>query len=194
LYDFKNIIVGNDYPACYNTRFLQDTLVVISKDSILLENGYHAKWDLGIKQNGSVNFPGFVSIIEGIGSTFGIIAPLQIPFENQDELICFSMDNNVIYPDSSFNCDKSVSISNLPKFQEFNLFPNPVVDFLTIHFDYSPSLKSTFCILTPLGQEIIQEEITKNDMKVNLSSLPSGIYMLQIRNEKTITIHKIIKQ
>ncbi len=193
LYDFKNIIVGNDYPQTYN-NISSDTLVVVSEDSILLNNRYHKKWDLGIRQNGSINSQGFVSIIEGVGSTFGIIATLSLPFENDDEMICFSLENNVIYPDSSFNCDKSVSINNPPKIQELKIFPNPVVDVITIQTDFSPSLKSVISIMTSTGQVIIQKEITKNEMKLNLASLPKGFYILQIKNDNIITIRKIIKQ
>jgi hypothetical protein len=194
LYDFKNLIVGNDYPPSYNTLSQPDTLVVVSVDSILLKDGYHRKWDLGAKQNGSIVSPGFVSIIEGIGSTFGILTTLQLPFENLDETVCFSMDNDVIYPDSSFNCDKTVSISAFPKFRELNIFPNPVVDFITIQTGFSPNMKSVLRISSLSGQELVQEEITKNETRVDLTSLSKGIYILQIKNETTITIHKIIKQ
>ena len=57
---------------------------------------------------GVVSDSAFVCIIDGIGSSLGIMANLVPPFENGDELLCFSKDNVVYYPDSTYNCDKTV--------------------------------------------------------------------------------------
>lgn len=194
LYDFKNIIVGSYYPITYNNSNMQDSLYVVSEDSILLNNVYHKKWELGFKENGNIFNQGFVSIIEGIGSTFGIKSLLTIPFENSDQLICFSNNNNVIYPDSTFNCDKTLSINTTPVSNDINIFPNPVVDYLTINTNLSSNNKSTISIMTTTGQEIIKKEVSENEIKLNLSSLAKGFYILQIKNENIIISKKIIKQ
>lgn len=77
---------------------------------------------------------------------------------------------------------------------EIKLYPNPVVDFLTIERDGSDLLDIT--IFNSLGQELIITDLEKNIASkiIDLSNLNKGIYFIKVsfQNGKS-TIKKIIK-
>jgi len=88
-----------------------------------------------------------------------------------------------------FKFDDALPLS-VPGFSEppkISLFPNPVRDVLNINL---PENKETEIILyTPNGQLIIKKTIN-NNATIDLKSLKSGIYILQIENRT----YKIIKE
>ena len=73
---------------------------------------------------------------------------------------------------------------------DFNIkvYPNPVTDILIIESD-SQSLK--YYLYNLIGEIISVGSLNNNREIVDFTSLPSGIYILQIGDVKT---HKIIKQ
>lgn len=192
LYDFKNIKAGQVYPQTY-TNIQADTLVVVQEDSILLGNEYVKKWDLGIRYNGTITYSGFASIIEGVGSTLGILANLIPPFENSDYLQCFSMNNIVLYPDSNFNCDKTVNVAELSAITELSVFPKPAKDFLTITTGNVVKGKSFIRITSVTGVEMVKMEIEDSHTSVNISFLRKGVYFVQYTDGNTIETAKFIK-
>jgi uncharacterized Ntn-hydrolase superfamily protein len=61
------------------------------------------------------------------------------------------------------------------------LFPNPVTHILTIEFDGNYSGKIS--IINLFGQVVLKEKISKrNNLQLNLSHLPAGIYLYNFRN------------
>ncbi len=193
LYDFKNIKVGEDYPQTFN-NIHPDTLVVVAQDSLLQGNIYVKKWNLGIRNNGTISDSGFVSIIEGIGSTFGIVANLMPPFENSDHLVCFSKNNVVLYPDSAYNCDKTVNISNLITSPVFSVYPNPASNTLTIVTANASKGTGMLRISSATGEEILRKEIKAINNTIDISMLKCGVYIVQYSNERIIETVKFIKE
>ncbi|MBN2747245.1 MAG: T9SS type A sorting domain-containing protein [Bacteroidales bacterium] len=183
LYDFNNIHVGQDYPKTYNNNS-SDTLVVVSMDTIPIGNSYSRKWDLGIKVNGVISDSGFVSIIEGIGSTFGITAELTMPFENKDLLLCYSKDDVALYPDSTYNCDKTIDIVEFVKEdQELIIYPNPTTKNLTIKINGEIPVKGFVRIFNANGMEVYRSAINEKEVLIDVSFLNKGVYFVQYFNE-----------
>lgn len=93
------------------------------------------------------------------------------------------------------NCDdtsntisyNSVGISEFSN-GDINVYPNPVTDVLTITTNNAISSVVVFDIK---GKKL-QKEVISN--KVNLSSLPKGIYFIEIKSGESIIRKRIIKQ
>lgn len=193
LYDFKNIIVGEPYPSTYNNP-IQNNLIVVSEDSLLLNNVYVKKWNLAMNFEGVISDSAFVCIIDGIGSSFGIMANLTPPFENGDELLCFSKDNIVYYPDSTYNCDKTVEINETAENQSFSVYPNPVLSILTVETDYAYKNSCFVKIFSAAGTEIIKREINSSITNIDVSQLVKGFYIVQLVNGKSVQSKKFVKE
>jgi len=193
LYDFNNILVGQPYPPTYNNP-IQNNLVVVSEDSLLLNHMYVKKWNLAMSFEGVVTDSAFVSIIEGIGSSFGILANLVPPFENGDELLCFSKDNLVYYPDSTYNCDKTVDINEQAVIQEFSIYPNPVQRTLTVETEYAHKNSCFVKIFSTEGREITRQEINSSTTSIDVSQLAKGFYIVQLVNGNSVQSKKFVKE
>ncbi len=71
-----------------------------------------------------------------------------------------------------------------------SLFPNPAKDYITINGlpnDYNASL----IIYNASGQIVLQKTITENE-KINIQSLPNGIYICEVESNGSSTINKLI--
>jgi len=192
LYNFKDIIVGNDYPKTYNNS-QNDTLVVVALDSLLLDNTYVKKWDLAIKHNGVISDSAFVSIIDGIGSTFGILANLTPSFENTDYLSCFSINNIVLYPDSTYDCDKTVNIKEYLFNQQISIYPNPTKDNLTIETN-NINTQQRLEIVNLIGQTVYTSNINSKKAIINTSAFANGLYILKLSSDKETVVRKFVKE
>ncbi|RKR05672.1 putative delta-60 repeat protein/predicted secreted protein (Por secretion system target) [Flavobacterium sp. 90] len=73
----------------------------------------------------------------------------------------------------------------------FRLYPNPVKDFITIEMNSSDNAKLNVFNVT--GQIILSKELKATATKLNISNLPTGVYMFQISNETGIVTKKVIK-
>jgi photosystem II stability/assembly factor-like uncharacterized protein len=70
------------------------------------------------------------------------------------------------------------------------IFPNPTSTAITIE---TPS-KGLLSILNLNGQELLQQEITQPVTTIDVSTLPSGIYVVKVVGEKGVRVEKFIKQ
>jgi hypothetical protein len=181
LYDFASLSVGNPYPKTY-TNVLGDSLIVVSLDSILMGPTYARKWNLAVIFQGQVTDSAFVSIIEGIGSTFGHLAPLAPPFENGDILHCFSRNDSVFYPDSTSFCDQTVNIESSETLPQLNIYPNPCTDFLNIQSDHSGKIRISDI------NGCIMKEMHWVGQKIDVSNLSTGMYFMEFQTENTRSI------
>ena len=74
--------------------------------------------------------------------------------------------------------------------ENFSIYPNPVTDILHV----SSQLKeiNKIEIFSMLGSKMM--EVKTNFNSINMSDLPSGIYLLHIYSEKGTAVRKLIKQ
>ena len=193
LYDFKNMTAGLPYPPTVNNP-MQNNLLVVSVDSVELNNVYYKKWNLGINWEGTTTDSAFAYIIEGIGSSLGILANLVPPFENSDQLICFSENDVSIYPDSTYYCDKTVNVIEKSENQFFKIYPNPTEDNLTIETDFIFENSAFIKILNTNGKVLDNLELKQAKTDIKLAGYPSGIYFVQIVNGTFIETLKFIKK
>ncbi len=89
--------------------------------------------------------------------------------------------------------DNSLSIYDISSVNHeyFNIYPNPFES--NLHINCPNSEIYEISIRDIIGREILKD-VSKNDMVLNLSKLPTGVYLLLITNNNKTTTHKIIKK
>lgn len=77
------------------------------------------------------------------------------------------------------------------EFASLKYYPNPVTDQLNISFSENITAYSVFNMI---GQQVISSKVNATTASVDMSSLPSGSYMLQIETANASKVVKLIKQ
>ncbi len=85
------------------------------------------------------------------------------------------------------NVPENLSVSKKEMVSNLSVYPNPVVDILTINFESTEPVNVT---ITDMNGSIVYSETTQFATKVDMSMLPSGMYFVKIGNETK----KIFKQ
>jgi hypothetical protein len=70
------------------------------------------------------------------------------------------------------------------------MYPNPSSDKMIIE----TTKKGRLFILNLRGQQLLYQEITKSKTQLNISTLPSGSYIVKLVSEKGVQVGKFIKQ
>jgi len=193
LYDF-NLNVGDTLPASYINQL--NSYFVSKIDSILLKGTYHKQfWICGLNDTIGCGDTGIVAIIEGIGSTFGLLSTLEEGDGMGDgtfcTLNCVSINSNPVYPDTSTVCVPIITaIRNYNNTASFSIYPNPSADNITIE---SPQ-QSTIEIYNIQGQLIETLAANNNTLNIDVSAFPNGIYILEMKTEKEIEVKKFVKE
>lgn len=106
-------------------------------------------------------------------------------------MVCDTICDIVTLSDS---LDSTASTSNIDLLN-FSVFPNPTNAALNIQFDHLPS-KAHAHIVDLLGREMIEVDLTSQLTKVNVTDLPSGMYMIQLidSSNQIIGMHKFLKE
>lgn len=132
-------------------------------------------------------------LIEGIGTLFGFIAyDYNHGFENGAMTKCVKYNGTTLYGDSSTSCDLPLSISNIKKTINVDVFPNPISSNLSIHFNEEVIKNCNIDIKNIDGRTVIRQ-VGKIKNELNLGKLSNGIYILTIHNNDKFYSQKIIK-
>ena len=191
LYDYNSIAVWQPYPNTYNNP-MYPNLKVLAKDSLLLNGSYYKRWILGMSNGGVISDSNFVSVIEGIATTFGIKAPLVPVFENQEELSCFTLHNVNIYPNISYNCDTALQIAEVAEPASFTISPNPAKDMIRITAEVSDS-KYKAEVLDMAGRVVLSFTVNAFPCDLKVEDLKTGTYFLKISSERQSSFARFIK-
>lgn len=102
IYDFT-VQVGDSVPDPVRYSY-GDKYEVLSIDSVLVGNTYRKRWN--------IEGPG-ASIIEGVGSTFGLVNPIGWAMECEFELLCYSEGDSGLYPNVGPACETELVYLNV---------------------------------------------------------------------------------
>lgn len=80
----------------------------------------------------------------------------------------------------------TLGTSNVSK-KNFSIYPNPASDFIQIE---SPENIKEVNIYSASGQKVMTTQVDK----INIQSLNTGIYFVEIKTSTTTTVHKIVKK
>lgn len=184
LYDFT-MEVGDTVKG-----FLQisntPTDIVAEIDSVLVGDNYHKRW--------SINPCYGIYLIEGIGSTFGLLEPSPGCMTDMDyySLTCFNQDGESVYPDPSSECRLITSTNNPDLISDaVRIFPNPSNGSFTVDF-ISPNDIKEIRLTDMIGNIVFQKPL--GDQKsIYIAGIPIGTYILTIIDrENRSTNRKII--
>lgn len=91
----------------------------------------------------------------------------------------------------------TVNATSIPKAESkepaIDFYPNPTRDYLTIS-SYSLNHESEFKLLSIDGRLVFQKQINENEEKIDLSFLPQGVFVAEIKSSGTTLRKKIIKE
>ncbi len=174
-YDFT-LGVG-PYPDAIGNVTAPGELRVVALDSIELNDGWHRTQVLGLMYNGMLQDSAFCSIIEGVGSTFGLspLIGLVPPFEWYDQLDCHQAIGTVVLPLGAMACDLTQHAgATLDRPHRISVFPNPVRDAFTVHGTVAPGTR--YALMDVRSVIVQQGELPTSS--VDLSGLAPGVYVL----------------
>lgn len=177
LYDYSAKI--GDTIVALNTG---SGMIVKSIDSILINFEYRKVWGFGGSNQSNAK------IIEGIGSTYGLLQFLRSLIEGHPVLDCFSVNNKTIFP--KFNdisgCPAYNSIIKTEIYPLFTISPNPSNGKFFVH-----SIEKEFSIeiFNMLG-EIIFKSFSESE--IDITSFKKGLYYVKLSNSRLSTFQKII--
>jgi hypothetical protein len=86
----------------------------------------------------------------------------------------------------------NVGLTSGSMFNTIKVFPNPTFDKLTIN-GYPSGERVNFSLQNLLGQTILTGKLEDKQKEINISTIPGGIYYLEISEGETISRIKIIK-
>ncbi|WP_435412222.1 S8 family serine peptidase [Psychroserpens mesophilus] len=78
------------------------------------------------------------------------------------------------------------------QFVRFKVFPNPVTDILNIQIPASTEA-TNLKIYNVLGKLVLEKTITKSEIRLDVSSMASGVYMMSFTSDKGSKTFKLIK-
>jgi len=181
LYDF-NLSLGDTLPITYTNIVAQNRVNKI--DSVLVGTAYHNRYWLE-----DINMPppapqdsGYVALIEGIGSTYGLLTALVLPFEFDCHINCVTIDSVTVYPDASSSCSIiTTGIASVVPELQLNVYPNPVTSTSTVEWPLTTGTLS-LQLVNCLGQVVLSNDVTgRTSFTLSREGLPPGIYLLQLR-------------
>jgi hypothetical protein len=187
LYDFNlnsgdtlPILFSNPYPANY----------VSSIDSILIGSSYRKRFWISLNNDSN-----YISLIEGIGSSYGLLSPL---FPNNNVSLIYNMLNCVringmtVYPDSTTTCSIISKIDDQKNNFSFSVFPNPFSD--VIHLTLNSEELAEFFLYDIAGRNIMSKTLSGSE-SLNTSQLSDGIYFFKVKSKYSGSMQgKLIKK
>ena len=192
-YDFNLNIGDTLLPSAVS---LSENNYVSKIDSILVGGQFHKRfwlWFVGTTPP-TLSDSGYVSIIEGIGSTYGLFYPLEPSFENTCGLTCVKINSVSVYPSTATTCvSLATNINKKIKNISFQIYPNPFSTQTTIQVD--EVLKdATLTIFNLFGQKVKQtKNISGKTITLNRDNLPSGLYFIRlIQSDKTFITERFV--
>ncbi|HYV94943.1 MAG TPA: T9SS type A sorting domain-containing protein [Chitinophagales bacterium] len=187
-------IFGGDYEVN------SDTLSDYGKIEFTLDNGYtwinindvpnygvYLGWDspIPILSGNSNGWKGFQVNLAGLGPMYGV--QLGDTIRYRFTFISDSIQTNkdgLIFDNLHFE-DWVEGIQEIQNGNLFSLSPNPVQNLLTINFP-SPSAAATIAVYDVAGRKIVlPTTYSNNKAELTTTTLPNGIYLLQIINNIT---------
>ncbi len=197
IYNF-NLQIGDS--VFYHFGFGTDYLQIENIDSIEISGEYYKRFHFEEPDYNPMHLSEMW--IEGIGSIHGLLFPRypkvfsdEIP--DSLELTCYKIDNSIIWNNPFYdNCYVSIVLSSNEITEvQLKIFPNPVKNRLIIEVPITESDNYMISIFDLFGKTISKKTYNKTGIiEINLSSLKSGLYILQIEFDNKKLRQKFVKE
>jgi len=109
----------------------------------------------------------------------------------EERLVYFKKGTETWGTPVSTDCTTLVPVDVIPAPEtEISIYPVPVSTNITIETPYQGQLT----IQNLQGQEVIHHQITKPKTRFDISTLPSGVYLVKVTGERAVKVGKFVKQ
>lgn len=175
LYDF-NLNLNDKLPETYYYQYVMDTSFISQIDSVLIGNEYHKRF--GVSNSYSINY---VYLVEGIGSSFGLLSSLDVPFEFGSTLLCFKQNDVAVYPEQGFDCVLVTGINDSPEnISGFTISPNPISSEVGVINMPKLAQPAELVIGDIIGNEVLRIRNVEHGTVINTGRLNPGIYFYKV--------------
>lgn len=180
LYDF-NLQVGDTiWGELEAPGLVKDTVISIDSVQVGASGNWVKRWFINSCYN--------IYIIEGVGSTYGLIetSPGCGPDNMERDIMC--MVGFFIYPNIT-DCEMITSVSSITVEDNLHIFPNPSDG--SFQIDFKNNSFQEIIISNLLGDIVLKENIhTTNNFSVK--NLDNGIYILTLVDKDNKKVNKKI--
>lgn len=176
-YNYSRQVGDTVYPSVggnYNGN--GNDLLIGSVDSVLVGTSYRKTLNI---YNYNFNQYTGVSLIEGIGSTQGLLEGNDY-FEQHNQLVCYSVNNYTLYPDSISTCGIITGIDERRHPSTLlNIYPNPCSNQVNIE-STGYEIKS-IAIYSLSNKPILSiNNIQERKIILNTDELTASMYILRV--------------
>ncbi len=174
---------------------------VTTIDSTKINSRWYKVWHFQGRDTTIASSYFVYNVIEGIGCTNGIDYPINpyTPFENSQQLICFSNQGNTdslnipvsswgidhtIYFDNSISCaTHTLKVNKLfSQNRESSIIPNPIDNTTKIAFPYN--ISGSLTVLNSIGQVVVNMPFTnKDELLIGDKITAPGLYYYRVTDE-----------
>lgn len=155
-----------------------DTISIVNSiDSVLVGSTFRKRINLDMN----------VSLIEGIGSTSGLVE--SNCFEGGN-LLCYFTESNIVYSDSPWLC-KPNAIEEIDLKNNISIYPNPTKNYIKISFKRNLSFKH-ICLNDIYGRKLYEYKMKNSELTIDINNYPIGLYFIVVIDEKQKTYTKTI--
>lgn len=176
LYDF-NLAVGQFFPVAWYCMLNPHTDTVAVIDSVLVGNYWHKRYR---------NSDGYHELIEGIGSTGGLLAPHMTSGSEFTELLCVYHNDRPVWPDTSSGCASFIGIHDNDSDSNLELFPTPSAGKLQFRNVSGTTNKVT--VYSADGRLLQEYSVQADAFELDLSGEPEGVYFICLINQEEGTV------
>jgi hypothetical protein len=174
-----------------NTSFIGPTYTVTSIDSVQIGASYRKRfWTNFSFGAGGGNGDTYISIIEGIGSTEGLLCEFMCQgVETGSVLNAFMENGQVDYSKNMGSCNFSAGIE-VHDHLRINAFPNPTQGILKL---FIAENAEELQVLNSLGEVVfLKAGALASNEELNMKGFENGIYFVRITAASGIVTCKII--
>lgn len=196
VYDFENMNIGDTivYESVSTDYNNASEIIIEDIDSVLVGGTYRKRYVVYdfLDYNGDETS----YIIEGIGSSRGLLAPFErYGFAyNKSALTCF-LHNDLIFENQTdgevLGCNFVVTFINELDENYWTVYPNPVKDVFLLETNSSENFSVE--ILNSSGKSIVKLMNQAKSATFNTSELVSGSYILRVGTKNSMLIERFIK-
>ncbi len=163
-------------------------IVVKDNDNVFIYSDQgvkHLKVSTGVATDLMVTYPGYEGQypLPNVNDGF---------FEKETGRIFLSCDGGTMYeikPDSTNSVDGINDISS-----EVKLYPNPANDNIYLQLPNSPISSAKGAVYNIIGAQVMDFVISNDTENLDISSLPTGMYMLKVQTSDGRGVKKFIKK
>ena len=187
----------------------------IKKNGTLWGWGWNGYGNLASGNTNEINYPhpiGFsnnwamISGAKGYRINGYIYGLHTIAVQGDSSTICVAGQNDYgqlglgnTNPVYSFDC--SIYAAGIPGIktegiQSIKLFPNPATDIVRLSLSDNPPSEYSLTVFDMNGKQVLSNhsKFTENKMQLDISSIPEGMYMVEIMSDEQVFRTKLVKE